>query len=414
MLESCEKELLNAIIEAGVIDEDIYNLVKNRYGMSNSSRPLSSVDDLVFMHKTDYFPRNNMLLTARSGNRISLSYYRCDNERYDYLYDVPRDNLFFTINCIVQSHEDGDFNRKLAIIVDGGRMDLSKTVYANPIDYAVNSNIYLGRQNDQDNSAFILCPPESLEEIKNNNDQSIVIGYEGISLDCAAETIMMLLGKKIEKYGPIKYADSNDDLEYIAPILEKLSLKPRIGLEDNYECYATSECGFMEEIKLNIQQMKGIIKAANERGQNLTFVEVERSIVSRRRPFNFRESNISFELYKDTVISELGKEGYDLGSKLDSLKDYSNSVLEYRDEMNPNVASFLVENLRTQYGNGWYVLYYIPVNNGAISIRFTPEYIVEGNKILYDMFSQQYKGEATYSNSESNDALENQPVQKRK
>ncbi len=54
------------------------------------------------------------------------------------------------------------------------------------------------------------------------------------------------------------------------------------------------------------------------------------------------------------------------------------------------------------------------MNNGAISIRFTPEYIVEGNKILYDMFSQQYKGEATYSNSESNDALENQPVQKRK
>lgn len=414
MLESCEKKLLNAIIEVGVIDEDIYNLVKNRYGMINSSRPLSTVDDLVFVHKTDYFPKDNMLLTARSGNRISSAFYRYDNELYDYLYNVPRDNLFFTINCLVQSHINGDFNRKLAIIVDGGRMDLSKTVYANPIDYAVNSDIYLGRQNDQDNSAFILCPSASLEELKNNNNQSIVIGYEGISLDCAAETIMMLLGKKIEKYGPKKYADSNDDLVYIAPILEKLSLKPRIGLEDNDECYATSEYGFMEEIKLNIQHMKGIIKAANERGQNLTFEEVERFIVSRRRPFYFTESDISFELYKVAVISELGKEGYDIESKLDSLKDYSNSVLEYRDELNPSVSSFLVENLRTQYGNGGYVLHYIPVNNGGIPIRFTPEYIVEGNKILYDTFSQQYKGEATYSNSESNDALENQPVQKRK
>ena len=171
MLESCEKKLLNAIIEVGVIDEDIYNLVKNRYGMINSSRPLSTVDDLVFVHKTDYFPKDNMLLTARSGNRISSAFYRYDNELYDYLYNVPRDNLFFTINCLVQSHINGDFNRKLAIIVDGGRMDLSKTVYANPIDYAVNSDIYLGRQNDQDNSAFILCPSASLEELKNNNNQ---------------------------------------------------------------------------------------------------------------------------------------------------------------------------------------------------------------------------------------------------
>ena len=415
------EKVLDSIIKYGVITGNIYDCVHTKYRKANKDKSLSSIDDLVFVHATDFFPNDNMLFTSRGGNRVLSSQYRYGDGMYDYSYKVPLDNLFFTINCLVHSHECSNFDKKIAVLIDGKRMDLSKSVYANPVDYAVNSNINLEKQNDKDYSAFILCPYESMKELRERNDNSIIIGYSGITLNCAVETIMLLLGKKIEIYGPIKYQYSNDDLKYIAPILKKHSLKPRIntGASDDNEFYGMSEYGFMDEIRINIQEMIGIMKAATERGQNISFDEVEKSIIIKRPSFNFTESNVSFELYKNTVIDELSKEGYDIGSQLDNLEEYHDSILEGGDELDEGLRNYFSEILKSKVGNGGYVLTYLPMsgrNDEFLPIRFTPEYIVRGNKLLYDIFSQQYSGEANYSNSQlssSGSTLEEHSVQKR-
>lgn len=124
-----------------ILNKEIYDRVRNNYNPNDCN--LNNIGDIIFVHRTDYPPIDNKIMTARSGGQIQKLNYKKGfgffNTSYeDYMMNNPRNNIFFTLNCIVGAHSYGDFSpKKIAVLINGDSLDLSKVRYANPVDFAV-------------------------------------------------------------------------------------------------------------------------------------------------------------------------------------------------------------------------------------------------------------------------------------
>lgn len=171
------KEMYDKAIQEGrqfVLTEEMLNV-----GIKQIDKTIQSIDDLVMVHKTSYFP-NKAIKTPFDTKKFAMKTINCkiDGEDREYKYPVRnyRNTVHFCLNAGVKSHMySGWDDTKYAIL-----MPLSKN--KDKIVGGTECDLFsLGSVPITDN-AYILCPKEEIDKMKEANPTAHVIGYEGDSI----------------------------------------------------------------------------------------------------------------------------------------------------------------------------------------------------------------------------------------
>lgn len=171
------KEMYDKAIQEGrqfVLTEEMLNV-----GIKQIDKTIQSIDDLVMVHKTSYFP-NKAIKTPFDTKKFAMKTINCkiDGEDREYKYPIRsyRNTVHFCLNGGVESHAYGRWDDiKYAIL-----MPLSKN--KDKIVGGTECDLFsLGSVPITDN-AYILCPKEEIDKMKEANPTAHVIGYEGDSV----------------------------------------------------------------------------------------------------------------------------------------------------------------------------------------------------------------------------------------
>lgn len=171
------KEMYDKAIQEGrqfVLTEEMLDV-----GIKRIDKTIQSIDDLVMVHKTSYFP-NKAIKTPFDTKKFAMKTINCkiDGEDKEYKYPVRdyRNTVHFCLNAGVKSHMNGEWDdTKYAIL-----MSLSKN--KDKIVGGTECDLFsLGSVPITDN-AYILCPKEEIDKMKEANPTAHVIGYEGDSV----------------------------------------------------------------------------------------------------------------------------------------------------------------------------------------------------------------------------------------
>lgn len=171
------KEMYDKAIQEGrqfVLTEEMLNV-----GIKQIDKTIQSIDDLVMVHKTSYFP-NKAIKTPFDTKKFAMKTINCkiDGEDREYKYPIRsyRNTVHFCLNGAVESHAYGRWDDiKYAIL-----MPLSKN--KDKIVGGTECDLFsLGSVPITDN-AYILCPKEEIDKMKEANPTAHVIGYEGDSI----------------------------------------------------------------------------------------------------------------------------------------------------------------------------------------------------------------------------------------
>lgn len=171
------KEMYDKAIQEGrqfVLTEEMLDV-----GIKQIDKTIQSIDDLVMVHKTSYFP-NKAIKTPLDTKKFAMKTINCkiDGEDREYKYPIRsyRNTVHFCLNGGVESHAYGRWDDiKYAIL-----MPLSKN--KDKIVGGTECDLFsLGSVPITDN-AYILCPKEEIDKMKEANPTAHVIGYEGDSI----------------------------------------------------------------------------------------------------------------------------------------------------------------------------------------------------------------------------------------
>lgn len=171
------KEMYDKAIQEGrqfVLTEEMLNV-----GIKQIDKTIQSIDDLVMVHKTSYFP-NKAIKTPFDTKKFAMKTINCkiDGEDREYKYPIRsyRNTVHFCLNGGVESHAYGRWDDiKYAIL-----MPLSKN--KDKIVGGTECDLFsLGSVPITDNT-YILCPKEEIDKMKEANPTAHVIGYEGDSI----------------------------------------------------------------------------------------------------------------------------------------------------------------------------------------------------------------------------------------
>lgn len=171
------KEMYDKAIQEGrqfILTEEMLDV-----GIKRIDKAIQSIDDLVMVHKTSYFP-NKAIKTPFDTKKFAMKTINCkiDGEDREYKYPVRdyRNTVHFCLNGGVESHMYGGWDdTKYAIL-----MPLSKN--KDKIVGGTECDLFsLGSVPITDN-AYILCPKEEIDKMKETNPTAHIIGYEGDSV----------------------------------------------------------------------------------------------------------------------------------------------------------------------------------------------------------------------------------------
>lgn len=171
------KEMYDKAIQEGrqfVLTEEMLNV-----GIKQIDKTIQSIDDLVMVHKTSYFP-NKAIKTPFDTKKFAMKTINCkiDGEDKEYKYPVRdyRNTVHFCLNAGVKSHMNGEWDdTKYAIL-----MPLSKN--KDKIVGGTECDLFSLGSVPITDTAYILCPKDEIDKMKETNPTAHVIGYEGDSV----------------------------------------------------------------------------------------------------------------------------------------------------------------------------------------------------------------------------------------
>lgn len=171
------KEMYDKAIQEGrqfVLTEEMLNV-----GIKQIDKTIQSIDDLVMVHKTSYFP-NKAIKTPFDTKKFAMKTINCkiDGEDREYKYPIRsyRNTVHFCLNGGVESHAYGRWDDiKYAIL-----MPLSKN--KDKIVGGTECDLFSLGSVPITDTAYILCPKDEIDKMKEANPTAHVIGYEGDSV----------------------------------------------------------------------------------------------------------------------------------------------------------------------------------------------------------------------------------------
>ena len=149
-------------------------------GIKNIDKPIKSIEDLVIVHKTNFFPYGAVKTPYETG-LSSQRTYECviDGKEKNFCipYRVYRNTAHFCLNGAVESHAYGSWDGvKYAILMPLAK-NKDKIVAGTECDLFSFGSVPIT------DNAYILCPKDEMNTMRNANPSAHIIGFEGDFVD---------------------------------------------------------------------------------------------------------------------------------------------------------------------------------------------------------------------------------------
>lgn len=186
-------------------DSDILNNQGGVFNYINDQRAIQSLQDLVLIHKTDFYPTHDTIQTALSTHARSHMVVQINHQKHEIPFSVANNSIHFSVNGPVGSHMYGSWDsRKYAIVVPFQNLNLENLIGYRPEDTYFEGNVHIS------GPAYLLCPVGEKEKIQKANTYLQVLEYENISLDDATQSLLFYLGYKLEKVSNNNWINHHD------------------------------------------------------------------------------------------------------------------------------------------------------------------------------------------------------------
>lgn len=179
-------------------------------------------EDFILVHKTNYSPTDDEVKSNKMAGVKTKYSIQFDDEEFSYEFFQGRNTVHLCQNGEVMSHEYGNFDgRKYAVLIPFKGLKRDNLVSFRPEDTFFEKKV-------DTTEGYILCPIDEVEDIKNRNPNTNVIGYKGECVDGFANSLLSMLGYKYEKIGKhswhseedkkkhYSFMQSNNELKYYA------------------------------------------------------------------------------------------------------------------------------------------------------------------------------------------------------
>ena len=172
------KEIYEKTIQEGkpfILTEEMLNA-----GIKNIDKPIKSIEDLVMVHKTNFFPYGAVKTPYETG-LSSQRTYECVIDGKEKILRIPnrvyRNTAHFCLNGAVESHAYGSWDgAKYAVLMPLAK-NKEKIVAGTECDLFSFGSVPIT------DNAYILCPKDEMNTMRNANPSAHIIGFEGDFVD---------------------------------------------------------------------------------------------------------------------------------------------------------------------------------------------------------------------------------------
>lgn len=203
-----------------------------------------SMDDLIFVHKTDYIPQNDVVKSANGSEVKDKKSITIKGKEYEYECERKRDTVHFAVNGEVGDHGYGNWSKcKYAVLLPGSSVKDNRIGILASQDTVFEGNVSL------DSESYILVPREEIENARNQNEKAKIIGYDGESVTGFADALVSKLGYEQESVGAWSWCNEKAQ--------EKFSqLAQNLGYKSQAHTY--TEYSFEEKKQEGISQIAAL------------------------------------------------------------------------------------------------------------------------------------------------------------
>ncbi|MBO4726199.1 MAG: hypothetical protein J5598_01185 [Clostridia bacterium] len=217
---------------------------------------------LCAVHKMDIMPTGNKLETLSEAQVEETAKIVLDGQEYEYKYAYDRNTMHVSMNDEVSSHNWGNWDKCHYTILQPfneianeriGSMEPNDTYTRGGIDLTTN--------------AWILCPADEVETVKELNPQVHVLGYKGENSKGLAAPFLSQLGYRAENVGMWGWSDDESAKQfYELAKQEKLNIVQHTNSTDFED----------EEFQIGINKAIAIMKMMVEKNLVKSFADFER------------------------------------------------------------------------------------------------------------------------------------------
>lgn len=172
-------------------------------------RNYQSKSDLIAVHKTRFMPSDSKLKTRAEANVMYNEKVMIDDNEYQFSYPQRRNTLHVTVNCEVGGHDGGNWDDcRYTVLQPFDAIPSEKIAGAEPSDTFTRGGI------DLTNDAWILCPVNEVEKVKQQNSNVHVLGYKGENSNDLASPFLSQLGYRAESNNAWGWSDDKSQNQF--------------------------------------------------------------------------------------------------------------------------------------------------------------------------------------------------------
>lgn len=183
--------------------------------ITENERDYSSWESLIAIHITNYAIQNETLYTPESTGRIRPMAFVYNDKLYEYPFMFYRNTISVTINNeVVDFDTTGWSKAKYAALMPFDKIPKNQIHAGCPVDAVIEGDLKLSQD------SWILCPECEIENVKKQNSNIHVIGYEGESVGGYARALASALGYRVEDFDYQQWKD-HKSMGLYAALMEK-------------------------------------------------------------------------------------------------------------------------------------------------------------------------------------------------
>jgi len=318
LTEEEKEQMIKNIREGECIRQEGHDIFSQWYGKKPqvNIKPISSLEDIIACHKTDFAPKGEKIHSRHSGKVLHNCNVTLGGKEYSYTCESGRNTVHCSANHEVSPNDGGNWSKKkYAVLIPFPVLnEKSKIKSAKAVDIYTEGPIQLNEE------CYILCPKGEGETVRNENPNVTVIEYEGEVVQDYANVLISALGYKLELGDDHGFRDREAGNSY-CDIMKKagFTVQPHFYSEDKDN----------EQNLGIVYQLVGLMKLIKD---EKILEKIERKkLIEELNGQHFSEMiNMVFgpnEKYSDTLVEELKKIGIEIS--IDGMRE---AVEEHVDE----------------------------------------------------------------------------------
>lgn len=203
-----------------------------------------SMDDLIFVHKTDHIPQGDVVRSTSNSDVKNKDSIKIKGQTYEYEYGRKRDTVHFAVNGEVGDHAYGSWSKcKYAVLLPGSSVKDNKIGVLASQDTVFEGNVSL------DEDSYILVPKDEIENVRKQNEKAKIIGYDGENVTGFADDLVSKLGYKQEEVGAWGWSNEEAQRKF-GDLAKKLGYKSQAHTYTEYNFDEKKQEGISQIVSL--------------------------------------------------------------------------------------------------------------------------------------------------------------------